>query len=131
MKANPSKPYAGNPYDLATYYRLTPETWDAKQCARMAQCTPTDGLGTPYPFAGICPYRKAGPERFNGGCLVRDGRQVYDCKDGDKTQWVPGVIHTLPRLARGFKWVSVLSWGWRIVGPNSKPYGTETVGETP
>ncbi len=115
MKTNPAKPYAGDPYDRETYYRLAVETWNAKECAKAAKHTGTDGLGTRHPFPGYCPGIKSGPERFNGGCLARDGKHVYDCKDGDETQWVPGVIHTLPRLAAGFKWVSVLSWGWRIV----------------
>lgn len=88
------------------------ETWNAAKCAKAAKHRGADGLGTPHAFTGYQPYLPR-TQDYNGGTIVNG-------------EWYQGVIHHLPKLAKGYKWVSVCSWGLRIVGPNSEPYGKET-----
>ncbi len=107
-----------NSYDPACYAKLTPQTWDAKRCAKEAKTRGKDVYGTRYPFAGYVPGLKSGAQRFNGGCIVKDGAVCYGL--GESGNWFPGVIHTLPILADGFKWVHIATWGWRIVKDSEK-----------
>lgn len=77
------------------------EVWDATRCARAAKTHGSDGMGTPHAFPGYQPYLPT-TVRYNGGCVIRD-------------VWYQGIKYANPVLAAGYSWVSVCSWGWRIV----------------
>lgn len=96
-----------NHYDPKNYYNMPPEVWDAKTCEKAAKKRFVDGYGTRSHLPGLHVFMKSGPERFNGG-------NVYEGK------WYPGVICNLPVLAKGFKWIIVPTWGWRIVKEGDK-----------
>lgn len=85
----------------AKLYQNPAQKWDAAKCAKMANATAKDGLGTPYPFKGYV-GSNFGEFRYNGGC-VRDG------------QWWQGETLPLPEVAKGYKIVHVQTWGYRIV----------------
>lgn len=84
------------------YFHHPAEEWDAKRCAKEARHIQTDGLGTPYPFRGACPYVKDNPVTYNGGCIREE-------------EWYRGETFELPKLAKGFEWRYVPTWCWQIV----------------
>jgi hypothetical protein len=94
-------------YD-APLYQHPQEEWDAKTCEKLSKRVAKDGLGTKYPFKGYIYQGEIGHHifgntvRYNGGC-IRDG------------QWWQGEEWPLPKLADGYKFVYVTTWGWRIV----------------
>jgi hypothetical protein len=95
-----------------TYYVHPQEVWDAKRCAKEANHTAKDGLGTPYPFKGYIGSSASVPAaygrtRYNGGC-VRGG------------EWYNGEEKPLPKVADGYEIIVVPTWGWRIRRIGSK-----------
>jgi len=88
-------------------YTYPQETWDAAQCLKFSRRTQRDGLGTPYPFKGYLPAphpcaTHGQPLRFNGGTVI----------DGE---WYAAVLWPLPKVAEGFKWIKIPSWGWHLI----------------
>lgn len=83
-------------------FRNPKETWDEKKCERLARHLHKDGLGTPYPFKGYVGHLIGQTQRYNGGCTRNN-------------KWYEGETFSLPKLAKGFKLVSVPTWGWRII----------------
>jgi hypothetical protein len=77
------------------------QKWDAKKCLKEAKHTQRDGMGTPYPFKGACPWLPTSTD-YNGGTIING-------------EWYQGVIHNLPKLAKGFKWFYRPTWCWQIV----------------
>lgn len=86
------------------YYVHQQEVWDRDKCLKASRRIATDGMGTPYPFPGYIGSHQTGygKQRYNGGC-VRDGK------------WYCGEEKPLPKVADGFKIITVVSWGFRIV----------------
>lgn len=60
-----------------------------------------DYFGTPQPQGYVNDLLPKTLD-YNGGTVIDD-------------VWYQGVIHPLPKLATGFEFVSVCSWGWHIV----------------
>ena len=90
-----------------TYYIHPREVWDANRCEKVVKHVAKDGLGTPYPWGGyVGDFRSGmggyGRIRFNGGCIHED-------------QWFDGDIRPLPKVAKGFKIISIPAWGYRII----------------
>lgn len=92
--------------DLYTYPQ---ETWDEKKCEKVARRLAKDGYGTPYPergyfsFSGSAyPQPGLGAVRYNGGTII----------DGEHYE---SVEIPLPKIAKGFSFERVLSWGIRLV----------------
>jgi len=85
-----------------TFFKNPRETWDAAKCLKASRSLACDGMGTPYPFKGAFPYQKNGPKRYNGG-TTRNGK------------WYNGETFSLPKLAKGFKWIYAPTWCWQIV----------------
>jgi hypothetical protein len=84
----------------AGWYHAPVEIWDAATCAKFAKRLLRDGFGTPAPVPGLVTLPLT--QRYNGGTVIAD-------------VWYAGVVHERPSLAAGYEWVSVPSWGWRIV----------------
>lgn len=97
-------------YNLPLYQHKT-EKWDAKKCAKMANYTAKDGMGTKYPFKGYLhpPTIEGQSIRYNGGCIRED-------------KWWQGEHFPLPKIAKGYEIVHVPTWGLRIqkVTPENK-----------
>lgn len=92
---------------MGNIYQHKQETWDRAKCERMARHVAKDGMGTPYPFKGYIGSSASVPvafglQMYNG--LVERGGGLY-----------AGENFPFPKLARGFRIVHVVSWGWRIV----------------
>jgi hypothetical protein len=86
-------------------YQHPQQTWNASKCKRLANRTARDGLGTKHHYKGHIYAGELGfigGVRYNGGCVI-NGR------------WYQGEEHKLPILAKGFKFVIVPTWGYRIV----------------
>jgi len=88
-------------------FQYPQEVWDPATCEKKAKYLAHDGLGTPYPFKGYIGSSASRPsaygaEIYNGGCIHGN-------------EWYNGENRPLPKVAKGFKIVSVVSWGWRIV----------------
>jgi hypothetical protein len=90
----------------APRYVYPTETWDAAKCARMARCVTRDGMGTPYPLRGMIWWLPKSQD-YNGGTIIQG-------------EWYQGVVHSLPILAEGYRWESIPTWCWRIIGPDSE-----------
>lgn len=94
-------------------YTYPQETWGAAKCLKFSRRTQRDGLGTPYPFKGYLPAphpcaTHGQPLRFNGGTVI----------DGE---WYDSVMWPLPKVAEGFKWEYLCTWGYRLVKENAEP----------
>jgi len=89
-------------YDVKEYFDIPPEVWDAKKCEWEAKRRFVDGYGTRSHLPGLQMFMENGPKRYNGGCTHNN-------------KWYPGEVRHLPVLAKGFKWITVPTWGWRIV----------------
>lgn len=88
-------------------YTYPTEVWSADKCLRFSKRYARDGMGTKYPFPGYLeqPHscgRHGFPLRFNGGTVIGD-------------EWYEAVLWPLPEVAQGFKWITEVSWGWRLV----------------
>ena len=90
------------------FYQHAQEVWDAKKCARLANRTATDGMGTKYHFKGFLHLSELGhyihglSVKYNGGC-VRDNK------------WYQGEEWPLPKVADGFRIVYRPTWGYQII----------------
>jgi hypothetical protein len=97
-----------NGINKGCYYERSQEVWDAAKCAKAANRTATDSLGTPYPFKGYIesttgyPCISYGQHRYNGGCIRND-------------EWYEGEIIPLPKVSAGFEIIHVPTWGYRII----------------
>ena len=79
------------------YYTYPQETWNRATCAKKANHTATDAVGTKYPFKGYigpslatCPYDGYGKLQYNGGTVI----------EGD---WYEGIIRPLPEIHSDFE----------------------------
>jgi len=98
------------------YFKNKQEVWDLKRCKKESNHLGKDGMDTPHPFKGACPYMKSGVVRYNGGCTR-----------GNPAEWYEGEEFFLPLLHEDYEWIQVPSWYWRIVLKNrdrSMPYTT-------
>lgn len=94
-----TRPYPG-------YYARPRESWDSRKCERTSRSRFRDGLGTIGGPRGLVqcdstPYPAWGTIRFNGGC-VEDG------------EWYRGWDTPFPKLAAGFVWAYVCTWGYVV-----------------
>jgi hypothetical protein len=85
-----------------SYFKNPRETWTVDECEKMAKHIERDGMGTPYPFKGACPWVREGKIRYNGGTVRNE--EFYE-----------GESFELPKLAKGFQWVRVPTWCFQIV----------------
>lgn len=93
-----TRPYPG-------YHARPRETWDKKKCERVARSRFRDGLGTiggPRGYVSCSIYPAWGTIRFNGGCVVEG-------------EWYEGWDTPFPKLAPGFVWTHVCTWGYVVM----------------
>lgn len=84
------------------YYQHPVEKWSAEKCTKECKRLCKDGLGTPYPSKGMLPHIKSGKVRYNGGIVIKD-------------DWWKGEERYMPELAKGYKWVYIPTWCWKII----------------
>lgn len=88
-------------------YTYKAEVWGRAKCLRFSRSIVRDGMGTPHPRPGYLqkphPCGEWGEMlRFNGGTIIGG-------------EWYQSVKWPLPKVAKGFKWEHILSWGWYLV----------------
>jgi hypothetical protein len=85
-----------------TYYVHPQQKWDAKLCKRIAARKLKDAFGTPHPYRGYVYGANPYPVCYNGGCIRGD-------------TWYNGEVRPLARLARGYEWKHIPTWGYHVV----------------
>lgn len=85
-------------------YEYAAPVWDEKKANSFAKKRERDYFGTPDPFPG---YLKGWnvETRYNGGTVIEG-------------EWYQGIRRPLPKVPDGFKWIQVISWGWRLIKTN-------------
>ncbi len=92
---------------MKSLYTHPQETWDAKKCKEMARQGGVDYFGTKQRPGLIASSASSYPQygqtiRFNGGRIIGD--ELY------QSEYRP-----LPKIAKGYKFKKILSWGTYIV----------------
>jgi hypothetical protein len=88
-------------------YTYPQETWNKTKCEKVARHLEKDGMGTPHPWRGFIsghssPYPSYGHTiKYNGGTFI-NGKHYHS------------VEMPLPKIAKGFKIVNRISWGYYL-----------------